>query len=584
MKRCLLYFLLAFLFCSCARVGSPVGGAKDTIAPVFLGANIDTTRINVDRNIKKLRLDFDEYVTLKDVQKNLIISPPIKTITKILPSNLSTKFVQIEFSDTLKANTTYNFNFGNSIQDNNEGNALPYFNFAFSTGDKIDNLFISGELTDGSKITTEANTISKNVVGLYQESDSLNYKQKPYYITKADEDGYFELNYLSPGKYRILAFEDENGNSIFDEGKEKVAFQKESIDLEKNISGLPLRLSRSKKQIRSKELKDMNGGVLMIFDGNPEKIEVVSVSEKLKNYKAVHQKFSDSVKVYFNAKEQNIGIDQTEKLEFSYNADGKKDTVSVFYKRNEKNEMTIANDQGSLLPPLKDFRFTSNQIVDKIAPKSWILTKDSTIAIPFTARISETDPHQVLVKADLKQGDKYQLTIPKGTVSSFYDSILRPYRFDFEVDKEQNYGTFTVKLINKPTNKFWLQLLDTKEQVKYSIYTNESEIKFKLIKPGEYFVKILSDVNENGSYDEADLSLLIDAEPTFVFYKKLNIRPLWEIVEEWDLKDTRKLDPSATTISKPVDNQKNEQNNKNKLENRTTGSGAVLTPANEVRR
>lgn len=583
MKRCLLYILIGFLFFSCARVGSPVGGDKDTIPPVFLGSNIDTTRINVSRNIKKLRLDFNEYVKLKDVQKNLIISPPIKTITKILPSNLATKFIEIAWEDSLQANTTYNFNFGNSIQDNNEGNVLQYFNFAFSTGDKIDNLYISGVVSDGGKITKEANKVSQNVVGLYKVSDSLNYREKPYYITNADEDGYFELNYLSPGIYRILAFEDVNGNSIFDEGAEKVAFQKDSIVLEKDISGLPLKLFNSKKKIKFKEVTEMNGGVLMTFEGNPEKVEVLSNSEKLKNYKAVHQKYSDSVNIYFNANAQNIGIEQTEKLEFSYNADGKKDTVSLFYKKNEKNEMIIKND-GNLLQPLKEFRFTSNQIVDKIQPESWTLNKDSTVAIPFTAKISETNPFQVLVKANFVEGDKYQLTVASKTVSSFYDSNTRPYRFDFEADKIENYGTFTMKLTNKPQNKFWLQLLDTSENVKYSVYTSESEIKFNLIKPGEYFVRILSDENENGFYDDADFGQLKDAEAAFVFYKKLNIRPLWEIVEDWDLKDERKLDPAATTISKPVNTPKKQDRDKKQLENSRTGNGAVLTPDRELRR
>ena len=583
MKRCLLYFLMAFLFFSCARVGSPVGGAKDSIPPVFLGSNIDTTRVNVSRNIKKLRLDFDEYVQLKDVQKSLIISPPIKNITKIFPSSLATKYVQIEFEDTLQANTTYNFNFGNSIVDNNESNVLPYFNFAFSTGEKIDDLYVTGIVSDGAKITKEANTVGKNVVGLYQESDSLKYNQKPYYITKADEDGYFELNYLSPGKYRILAFEDENGNSIFDEGKEKVAFQKESITLEKNISGLPLKLFPSKKKVKSKDLTEMNGGVLMTFEGNPEKVEVKAVSEKLKNYKTIHKKYSDSVKIYFNADSEKIGLEQTEKLEFSYDADGKKDTVSLFYKKNVKNEMTITNKEGNLLPPLADFKFTSDYIVDKIDPKDWILTKDSTTSIPFTAKISETNPYQVLVKANFVEGEKYQLTVSSKTVSSFYDSNAKPYRFDFEADKMLNYGTFTVKLTNKPENNFWIQLLDTTEKVQYSIYTNDSEIIFNIVKPGEYFVRILSDENENEYYDVSNFELLKDAEPSFVYYKKLNIRPLWEIVEDWDLKDDRKLDPAATTVSKPVNAPKNQGKTSTK-DNITTGSGAALSPTRPLTR
>jgi hypothetical protein len=83
------------------------------------------------RDIKQLRIDFDEYITLKDINKNLNISPPIKNITRIVPSNIANKFILIQWKDTLQANTTYNFNFGNSIADNNEANILRYYNFVF---------------------------------------------------------------------------------------------------------------------------------------------------------------------------------------------------------------------------------------------------------------------------------------------------------------------------------------------------------------------------------------------------------------------------------------------------------------------
>ena len=156
MKRLLLLFIIGFLVQSCARVGSPVGGPKDSLAPKFLSSNIDSTRINVKRDIRELRLDFDEYITLKDINKNLIISPPIKNIKRILPSNIANKFILIQWTDTLKANTTYNFNFGNSIVDNNEANILRYFNFAFSTGDKLDDLYISGEVKDALAIKKQA--------------------------------------------------------------------------------------------------------------------------------------------------------------------------------------------------------------------------------------------------------------------------------------------------------------------------------------------------------------------------------------------------------------------------------------------
>ncbi len=551
MIKLFLLALSAVLLLSCARVGSPVGGDRDTIAPRIIGSSIDTPRVNVSRDLKELRIAFDEYITLKDVNKNLIISPPIRKIKRILPSNLATREIVIQWEDTLQANTTYSFNFGSSIQDHNEGNVLPYYNYAFSTGEKIDDLYISGEVTDAMQIRAASAKVSK-VVGLYQEKDSMDYREKPYYITRVDDDGYYELNYLSPGSYRIVAFEDENANSVYDPGKEKVGFRKEPVVLGNSISGLPIQLYPSKKALRYVEMKEIPGGILMLFEGNPAKVEVLSVTEKLKDYKVTHRAKSDSVKIWFDPLKQNIGTDVTENMKFSYNADGKQDTVSVFYKRNDTNEMVISNENGSLLPPRSDFRITSNYIIDRIQPEKWTLTIDSLTATPFTARISETNPYQILVNANFTEGNKYQLTIPSKTVSSFYESTAKPYRFDFEADKIQNYGSFTVRLSNKPEAKYWLQLLDASEKVQYTTLTDASEVKFSIVKPGEYFVRILVDNNGNGHWDGADFQNQVFAEDAFVFYKKITVRPLWELVEDWDLKDTRKLDPQKPETTTPA--------------------------------
>ena len=138
---------------------------------------------------------------LKDFNKNFNVSPPIKKIKKVIPSNLANKYVLIQWEDTLQANTTYNFNFGNAIVDNNESNPLPYFNFAFSTGDKIDDLFVSGTVKDAMTLIKENQTAKDNkmVVGLYKAGENLDYKQKADYITKVDEENYFELNFYQKG-------------------------------------------------------------------------------------------------------------------------------------------------------------------------------------------------------------------------------------------------------------------------------------------------------------------------------------------------------------------------------------------------
>lgn len=588
MKRFLLLFVIWILVQSCARVGSPVGGPKDTLAPRFLSSNIDTTRINVKRDIHELRLDFDEYITLKDINKNLIISPPIKNIKRIIPSNIANKFVLIQWADTLQANTTYNFNFGNSIVDNNESNILRYFNFAFSTGDKLDDLYVSGEVKDAMEIKKKTGSNeNKLVVGLYQVKDTINYRQKPYYITKVDEDGYYELNYLSPGKYKIIAFDDENGNSVYDAGKEKVGFQKEAINIEKSISGLNLKVYPSKKAVKYSEMKEIAGGILMMFEGHPDEVKVQSLNDKIKDVKITHTPKSDSVRIWFDAVKSDVGQTVNEKLTFSHNLGPKKDSiynVSLLYKYNKKNAMDIISDNdGASLAPNSDFRISSGYMIEKIDPSKWTLNikGDSLNTIPFKARISETNPYQILVQSDFVSGKDYQLTIPKETVSSFYTKNTQSKRFDFDIAKIDQFGSLEFTLANAPASSYWIQLLDSSDKVAYQKYTKGNKVKFDILKPQEYVVRILVDNNENKYWDEADFANEVFAEEAYIFYKKVIVRGLWETREEWDLKDTRSLDnpkgtnSSAVPPAAPSDEPEPvKQNVKKEIKSNT----AVLTP------
>lgn len=553
MKKVVFLFLSLLLF-SCARVGSPVGGDKDTLPPQVVGSNIDTSRVNVPRDIRELRIDFDEYITLKDINRQLIISPPLRKMTKIIPSGLANKYLLIKWDDTLQANTTYNFNFGNAIQDNNEGNPLRYYNFAFSTGEKIDDLYITGELKDLMAEETSVSTEKDLVVGLYTAKDSMEYRQKPYYITKADPDGYFELNYLSPGTYRILAFEDGNSNSVYDAGKENVAFLKEPVVLDKNISGLNLTLYPSRKAVKYVEMKEAPGGILMTFEGNPQTVNVLSLNEKLQDYKVTHKPKSDSVHIWFDAQKQDVGISASENLRFSYDDGLKKDSVSLFYRYNTRNELTISNNKGNLLAPGDGFTISSNYIIDSIQPEKWTLVSDS-LSQPFTARINKNNRFEVNIQSEFKEGKKYSLTVPRESLSSFYVSVPKSYRFDFEADKTENYGSLVLTLDNIPENTFWLQLLTDNNKIAYSSTGKTAVFTFNALKPGRYKARILVDNNENGIWDSADLLTDEFADDVYILNKTIEIRPLWEIRETWDLKaaeDKPGLQSSGETTSTPV--------------------------------
>ena len=542
MNKYILCFLVSLTLWSCARVGSPVGGKKDSIAPRLVGSNIDSARINVPVMAKELRLDFDEYVTLKDVQKNLIISPPIK-YSKIIPTTLGNRYVLIKWKDSLQSNTTYNFNFGNSIADLNEGNILPYFNFAFSTGEKLDDIYISGDAINGySVISNKKDSKANYVVGLYKASDSIDYSKKPYYITKADADGYFELNYLSKGKYRLIAFDDQDQNSIFTPGKEDVYFDDNDIDLQANISGFKVKLFPSRKKVKFVESKINPGGILLSFEGKPENVEVTTENEKLKDFKVTHKKYSDTVNIWFNPAQLGLAENQSENIRFSYIADTVKGNTSIYYRPNEKDEFTISNGIGAVIPPERDFKIVSTRPLTEIKTDKWVLSSDS-IAQDFTAKISELNDSEILVNSNFVPGKKYKLLVLSKTVNSYYEQLPKPYEFNFEIGKPENYGILTIKLKSKPESKFWMQLLDEQGKVQYSQYTDQSEVTFNMLKPAKYYVRILADNNGNETWDEADFSQGIHAEDAYVYAKQIEIRPLWTNVEDkWD-----PLDPNSET-------------------------------------
>ena len=138
--------MLASILFSCARRGTPTGGDKDTIPPILEKAIPINKTVNFKE--KRIKIYFDEYIKLKDVKTQLIISPPQKNEPIITPVGTASKFISIKILDTLDANTTYLYNFGNSIVDNNEENKLGNFKYVFSTGTYIDSLEVTGEVKD----------------------------------------------------------------------------------------------------------------------------------------------------------------------------------------------------------------------------------------------------------------------------------------------------------------------------------------------------------------------------------------------------------------------------------------------------
>lgn len=183
------YYLFIFIFVSsCANMIPPSGGPRDSLPPILINAAPKDSTINF--NSKKITLTFNEYVEVKEIQQNLLINPVQKT-QPIIDYKLNNVFITLK--DSLEPNTTYNINFGNSIKDINEGNVAKNTNYVFSTGSKIDNNYINGNIVlakDGKIDSTLIVVLHSNL------SDTAILKHKPKYVSKLDGLGNFEFNNL----------------------------------------------------------------------------------------------------------------------------------------------------------------------------------------------------------------------------------------------------------------------------------------------------------------------------------------------------------------------------------------------------
>lgn len=210
MKRLLPGFLILaalygifFTAPGCANMIPPTGGPRDSLPPVLLNATPRDSSLNF--NSKKITFTFNEYVQLTDVQQNLIVSPVPKTNPTV---EYKLRNVTVTLRDTLEENTTYTLNFGNSIRDNNEGNPLKNFSYAFSTGPELDSFSLQGNVT----IAETGKVDSTLIVLLHQNlADSAVSKERPRYIARLDGAGNFMFQNLPAGTFNLYALKDEGG-------------------------------------------------------------------------------------------------------------------------------------------------------------------------------------------------------------------------------------------------------------------------------------------------------------------------------------------------------------------------------------
>lgn len=230
------------LFTSCAKMGQPDGGWFDETPPRIIGCTPNDKGVGV--NTRKVQIFFDEFIQVDNPTEKVVVSPPQLEAPEIKGAG---KKIVVELKDSLKAKTTYTIDFSDAISDSNEGNPLGNYTYSFSTSDHIDTLEVSGNVVNaenlepvkgilvglyaiGPEAVISDGKISAYNKGVDEKSLDPFLSQPLLRVSRTDSRGRFVVRGIAPGKYRVVALQDADGNYFYSQKSEMLAFSNDIIE------------------------------------------------------------------------------------------------------------------------------------------------------------------------------------------------------------------------------------------------------------------------------------------------------------------------------------------------------------------
>ena len=518
----LLLFATAFLS-RCASMMTPTGGPRDTLPPVIL--NMTPDNFSVNRPIvhhEKIYIEFDEFVQLKDQQKEFFTSPQMKKKPLV---SMRGKGIVVQLRDTLEANTTYALNFGSAVRDNNEGNPLYSMRYVFSTGPTIDSMIFSGYTADSYK----ADSVSKSFIWFFPadsvenvaEYDSTIFKYKPAVIARAENNGIFIAQNLKPIPYRVYAVQDKNDNQMYEPGSDQVGFLEKSYNpaempdfamwydsIRQYVTAEPqlyLRMFTDKafrRQLLSQTERPLQHKAMLYFGAAHPRIERIRFDSIPEDRVIVDPQTvgRDTIALWFNM--PSSALPDTIKGEITY---FKHDTVNVLQevteplklswrlietKEQEKEREKLERDRRKAeaagekwVEPKKENPFAYKlPLTGEINPENnltvdfdYPLTRLDSAAMLLTLTRSDNSIEDVPVRfvrdtgllrrwhieAPWTSGGQYTLTIPKGAITDVAGFSNDSIVRKYTVLDPEKFATVKIHVKGKDDKaKYILQLLD----------------------------------------------------------------------------------------------------------------------------
>ncbi len=542
-------FSVIYVANSCANTTAPPsGGLKDTLAPVLLSVSPDSNTVRFAVQKAKIEFKFNEFIVLKEPEKNILLSPPLK---KRVEAKVRGKSVIVDFPNKLDSSTTYTIYFGNSIEDNNEGNKFSSYRYSFSTGSYIDSMLVSGLVVDAATLLP----VPGALVAFYTDhSDSAIYKKLPSALSKTDQWGYFLATNLKPVQYRVFAYTDVNSNNTYDPENEKVAF----LD---TLFTPRIIMKKGVEELKRINLKDTNASLSRPYHLQMYLFREESRRQMVRKYERPSVRM---VYVKFNAPDVSIdslgfeGIDSSNVIkQFNIKHDSlvlwisekiSKVPDSLFlnikyYKTDSLNNLTLSRERLKLIAPrvkktdqkTKDsprhdlLRFDIEAVPSLIEKDGYKFIFPAPIAIIDTKNIHLTSrtPKGVEAKEEfsilrdtvelriyhLKHKGKmylgydYNLTIPKGAFTDIYGFTNDTIVNTINLPKNERLARIDLKVTGADGSSYVIELINqTREKVfrSYKIFY-DATLDFPYLEPGRYSIRIFRDVNGNGILDSGNI-------------------------------------------------------------------------------
>ena len=524
----LVIIVLYASFFGCARRGTPTGGPKDSIPPVLVESSPALNTINFKSD--KIKLVFDEYIKINELNKNLIISPPQKNAPIIFPAGTASKFISIKILDTLDANTTYAFNFGNSIVDNNEANKFQNFKYVFSTGSYIDSLSLAGEITN----PMVKKHVSNIDVMLYEYNDkytdSIIFKQKPRYISNTLDSTLYEITNLKKGKYLLIALEDANGNKIYNPQVDKIGFISDTISLP-TTEKFNFTIFKEIPPLMVIKPKEMHKGhAIFGFEGNAKDLSIELLTETPEDFKSkiIFEEKKDTVHYWYTPFKTDSLIFKVKKGDFE-----KEFTLNLRSSKIDSLKISpSANGQFHLIDTF--FVATNTPIINFDKALINITKKDST-TVDFKSYLSKNS-NKLYLDFNKEEDNEYQVNILPKAITDIYNISNDSISYNLKTKKTEDYGVLILNFSSAKKSAFIVELLNSKEEVVRTSKIKEAQtVKFDLVPPAKYMIRVTYDENNNGKWDTGNFLQKIQPEKVKLFDKEIEILANWELDESFTL-------------------------------------------------